>query len=573
MAKKKGLFIGLGCLVLIVVAGAVALMVVAASKNRLPGDMVVSLRFAGPIVEVAAEDPFAELTGSAPTALRDIRRALVRAAEDDRVRGVRLRIDGVGGGFATIQEIRTLLTRVQAAGKWTAAYLDTAGEFSPGNMVYYLASACDEISINPAGDVNLIGLSARSPFIKGTFDKLGIKPEFPGRGTYKTARFMYTETDFTPGAREMMGWLLGSVMDQLMADIASGRGMEADALRALIDTCPMSAPNAAKVGLVDHLEDWTAFRERIQAKDEGDAKIVGLTKYLSRNKKPTSGAKIAVVTAIGAIMRGESGKSMNPLLGGDIMGSETIAKALRNVRKAKNVKATILRIDSPGGSAVASEIIRQEMIRVAEMMPVIVSMSNLAASGGYWITCGAKHIVADPGTLTASIGVFGGHLNTEKFWSEKLGITYGKMDWGANANIYGELENWTDPQRVIIDAQLDRIYDDFLKRVADSRGKTTEEVHAMAEGRVFTGVQALEKGLVDELGGFDTALEAAKKLAGIDADAKVTLLDYPKVLPWWQEMLEKKKGEEAAMATLERWVRTGHIETPGTVWMPPITIE
>lgn len=571
MAKKKGLLIGVGCLALIVIAGAAVMMVVAASKTKLPGDMIVSLHLKGPIVEVAAEDPFAELTGSAPTALRDIRRALVLAAEDDRVRGVRLRIDGFSGGFATVQEIRALLERVRAAGKWSVAYMDTAGEFSPGNMVYYLASACDEISMNPAGDVNLIGLSARSPFIRGTFDKLGIKPEFPGRGTYKTARFMYTETDFTPGAREMMEWLLGSVMDQLMGDIASGRGMEAPALRALIDTCPMSAPDAATAGLIDHLEDWTAFRERVRTKDEG--KVVSLSRYLSRNPKKAGGAKIAVVTAIGGIMRGESGKSMNPLMSGDIMGSETIAKALRNVRKAKGVKATILRVDSPGGSAVASEIIRQEMIRVAETMPVIISMSNLAASGGYWITCGANHIVADPGTLTASIGVYGGHLNTEKFWSEKLGITYGKLDWGANANIYGDLEDWTDPQRLVIDSQLDKIYDDFLQRVADSRGMTTDEVHAMAEGRVFTGVQALENGLVDELGGFDTALAAAKKLADIDADAAVTLLDYPKVLPWWQAMLEKKKGEEAAIETLQRWVQTGKIETPGVVWMPPITLE
>jgi protease-4 len=573
MAKKKGLFIGLGCLALIVVAGIAAMLVASVAKTRLPGNIIVSLRFAGPIVEVAAEDPFAELTGNAPTSLRDIRRALVRAAEDDRVKGVRLRIDRVGGGFATVQEIRALLGRVRAAGKWTAVYMDTAGEFSPGNIIYYLASACDEISINPAGDVNLIGLSARSPFIRGTFDKLGIKPEFPGRGTYKTARFMYTETDFTPGAREMTAWLLGSIMDQMVGDIATGRTMEPGEVKHLIDTCPMSAPDAVTAGLVDHLEDWTAFQERISTKDEGKTKVVGLHRYLTHLKKSSGGARIAVITATGAIMRGESGKSMNPLFGGDIMGSETIAKAWRDLRKAKNVKAAVFRIDSPGGSAVASEIIRQEMIRVAETMPVVVSMSNLAASGGYWITCGAKHIVADPGTLTASIGVFGGHFNTEKFWSEKLGVTYGKMDWGANANIYGELEDWTDPQRAIIDGQLDRIYGDFLQRVAQSRGKTTEEVHAMAEGRVFTGVQALEKGLIDELGGFDTALAAAKNLAGIDADTKVKLLDYPKVLPWWQQMLEKKKGEETAIATLNRWVRTGRIETPGCVWMPPITIE
>ena len=535
--------------------------------------MVIGIHFNGPVVERAVEDPFAELTGKAPVALRDLRKALITAAEDDRVRGVRLRIDSFQGGFATVQEIRDLLGRVRAAGKWTAVYMDTAGEFSPGNMVYYLASACDEISINPAGDVNLIGLSARSPFIRGTFDKLGIKPEFPGRGPYKTARFMYTETDFTPAAREMMEWLLGSIMDQLVADIATGRGLDAAGVRNLIDRCPMSAGDAEQAGLIDHLEDWTAFRERIGKKDDGSATIVGYRKYLTHRKTGNSGPKIAVVTAIGGIMRGESGKSMNPLLGGDVMGAETIAKAWRNVRKTKGVKAAIFRIDSPGGSAVASEIIRQEMIRVADTMPVVVSMANYAASGGYWITCGARHIVADSGTLTASIGVFGGHLNTERFWSEKLGITYGKLDWGANANIYGDLEDWTDPQRAIIDGQLDRIYEDFLQRVADSRNMTTDEVHAMAEGRVFTGAQALEKGLVDEIGSFDVALATAKRLAEIDEGARVTLIDFPKVLPWWQQMLEKQKGEETAVQVLERWVRTGSIETPGVVWMPPVTIE
>ncbi|MCD4749767.1 MAG: S49 family peptidase, partial [Thermoanaerobaculales bacterium] len=262
MGKRSGLFVGIGCFVVLIVFGGLAMIIAASMQSRLPGDMVLSLRLAGPVVEVAADDPFAELAGNAPTSLRDIRRALILAAEDDRVRGIRLRIDSFGGGFATVQEIRSLLGRARAAGKWTAVYMDTAGEFSPGNILYYLASACDEISINPAGDVNLIGLSARSPFIRGLFDKLGIKPEFPGRGTYKTARFMYTEKDFTPGAREMMQWLLGSVMDQLVNDIAVGRGLETGELRNIIDTCPLSAQDAAEVGLVDHLEDWTTFRDR-----------------------------------------------------------------------------------------------------------------------------------------------------------------------------------------------------------------------------------------------------------------------------------------------------------------------
>ena len=575
MKKGRGLYIGIGCLVVLVIGAGLAMIAAVAMQERLPTNVVLTMKFSGPIVEVAAEDPFAELTGNAPTSLRDIRRALVRAAEDDRVKGVRLRIDGVGAGFATIQEIRALLGEVRAAGKWTAAYLDTAGEFSPGNGVFYLASGCDEISMNPAGDVNLIGLSVRSPFIRGTFDKLGIKPEFPGRGPYKTARFMYTETGFTDGQREMMAWLIGSISDQIVGDIAAARNMDPGELKNIIDNGPLAAAAARDAGLIDHLEDWTAYRERL-AELDGGAKPVSLSRYLERSPAST-GAKIAVVTAVGAIMRGESGKSMNPLFGGDVMGSDTIAKAWRDVGKSKNVKAAVFRIDSPGGSAVASEIIRQEMLRVAEDIPVVISMANVAASGGYWISCGAEHIVADPGTITASIGVFGGHLNTEEFWRDKLGITYGKMDFGANANLYGDLEDWTDPQRLIVDCMLDRIYDDFLTRVSESRGMSKDEVHQIAEGRVFTGQQALENGLVDELGGFDTALARAKQLAGIDADADVTLVDFPKTLPWWQQLLEKKKNEEAsieqAAALLQQWIQTGRVETPGVVWMPPVVVE
>jgi protease-4 len=373
-----------------------------------------------------------------------------------------------------------------------------------------------------------------------------------------------------------MGWLAGSVMDQMVGDIATSRGLDTGALRNTIDSAPLSAAAAHEAGLVDHLEDWTGFRERLEAMAAG-ARVVGLDRYLQSAAAGRGGPRIAVVTAIGSIMRGDSGRSLNPLFGGDIMGSDTIARAWRDVGEAKNIKAAVFRVDSPGGSAVASEIIRQEMVRVAEEIPVVVSMSNTAASGGYWISCGAQRIVANPGTITASIGVFAGHLNTERFWADKLGITFGKIDLGANADIYGDLDDWTDPQRVVIDGMLDRIYSDFLDRVSAARDMTRDDVHAVAQGRVFTGTQALERGLVDHLGGFDTALAAARELAGIAPDARVTLVDYPKRLPWWQQLLEKERSEEVAVAelatTLERWVGTGRIETPGVLWMPPITVE
>jgi protease IV len=217
------------------------------------------------------------------------------------------------------------------------------------------------------------------------------------------------------------------------------------------------------------------------------------------------------------------------------------------------------------------------MLRTAEEVPVVVSMSNVAASGGYWISCGAQRIVAEPGTLTSSIGVFAGHLNMSGFWSNKLGVTFGKLDRGANANLYGELEDWTDPQRAVVDRLLDRIYDDFVERVAASRDMTPEAVDAIGRGRVFTGAQAVENGLVDVLGGFDEALDEAKKLAGIEPDASVQLVEFPRKLPWWQQLAQRRNADRLALEQrlelLERWLATGTIDTPGAVWMPPIRIE
>jgi protease-4 len=576
MAKTHRYFIGAGCLLLVFGAVIFALLVKGLSAPSVPRQAVLTLRLAGSIEEVTADDPLAELMGDKATSLRNLRDVLLRAAEDDRIRGLRLRIDSIGGGFATAQEIRSLISRVNAAGKWTSAYMETAGEFSSGNLVYYVASACDEIVMNPQGDLNLIGLSASSPFIRGTFDKLDIRSEFPGRGDYKTARFMYTQTEFTPAHREMTGWLLDSIMDQIVRDIADSRSLEPEAVRALIDEAPFLGGRSKELGFVDRMEDWSAFVERLE-QEHGTEKSVTARSYLKQVGERKRGPKIGVVTAVGTIMRGPSGESYNPLFGGKIMGSDTITKAFQHLRDTDGVKAVIFRVDSPGGSAVASEIIRQEMNRTAREVPVVVSMSNLAASGGYWISCGAQRIVADPGTLTGSIGVYAGHLNASGFYRNKLGVTFGRLDRGLNANIYGELEDWTDVQRAAIDGMLDRIYDDFVERVSQSRNMAPEAVDAIGRGRVFTGPQALEKGLIDVLGGFDTALAEAKTLADIDPDTEVQLVDFPRVLPWWQQLARRRSGDGAALEkrleVLEQFIATGSISTPGVVWMPPITIE
>jgi len=577
MAKRRNLILGIGCLGLLVGIALIAVIMKAIMVPGLPSEMILALTLDGPIVEVKAEDPFAQLMGDRTVSLRTLRRALVAAADDPRVQGVRVRIDSFGGGIAAAQELRSLLGRVRASGKWTSAYLDTAGEFSSGNLQYYVAAACDEVSLNPMGDINLIGLALYTPFIRGTLDKIGAKPEFPGRGPYKTARFMYTNTEFTESHREMMEWLADSLMEQLVSGVASSRSMEPSEVRNLIDQAPFLGQQALDAGLVDELEDWKSFTDRVLDKTSGRAKVLGPHSYLTRHAKHAYGTKIAVITGVGAIMRGESGQSLNPLLGGDIMGAETIARAWRDARKTRGVKAAVFRIDSPGGSAVASEIVRQEMERTAQEMPVVVSMAGYAASGGYWITGGAQHIVAYPGTLTASIGVFAGHLNLNELYGDKLGITFGAVKRGANANIYGELEDWNDSQRAAVDRMLDRIYDAFLERVAASRGMTTQEVDALGEGRVFTGEQALERGLVDTLGGFDVALDEARRLADLTPDQPVTLVELPKAKPLWQQLIEQSRHEEAAARQLDelvaQWRTSGLLTTPGVVWMPPITVR
>lgn len=557
--------LGLGVVGIFIAAGMAA--------RHLPGQAVLHLEIGGAIPEVSPEVPLAGLFGPMPASRRDLRDALVAAAQDARVRAVRIRISELATGLATLQELRTLLERVAEAGKPTTAYLDTVGEFAPGNLEYYLATACDRIVVNPLGDVNLVGLAARVPFMRGTFDKLGIEPEFPGIGDYKTARYFYTHKDFTPAHREMMEWLLASYGEQLAAGIAEGRGVSEEDARHWITSGPFLGPEALAEGLVDELADWESVRQQTATLDGKRLQEVTLTRLLRGGRPDTSGAKIAVVVGQGAIMRGESGFSPMPMFGGEVMGADTLARAWRQVRQS-GAKAAIFRIDSPGGSAVASEIIRAEMARTAEEIPVIVSMGDVAASGGYWVSCGARRVVASPGTITASIGVFGGHLATSDFFEDKLGITWGRIDTSPNAAIYGGLDPWTPAQREVVERQLRRIYDAFLERVSQARGMSREEVDAVGRGRVFTGAQALERRLVDGLGGFEEALAAAREEAGLAADAPVQLDFFPRPEPIWKRFM--RQGEEASLRAFLRELAQGRLpapRVPGAVWLPPIEIR
>jgi len=557
--------LGVGVVGMIVAVGVAA--------RHLPGQAVLHVEIAGEIPESAPELPLAQLLGATPVSRQDLRDGLVAAARDARVQAVRVRIGDLATGLATLQELRSLLVRIGDAGKPTTAYLDTAGEFSPGNLEYYLATACDRVVVNPLGDVNLLGLSARVPFVRGTLDKLGIEPDFPGIGDFKTARYFYTHKEFTPAHREMMEWLLESYGQQLVAGIAEGRGVDFEQAQRWVDRGPFLGPEALAEGLVDELADWETVRRETAELDGKTLQEISLARFLRGGRPDRDGTTIAVVVGRGAIMRGSSGYSPVPLFGGEVMGAETLAQAWRQVRRS-GARAAIFRVDSPGGSAVASEIIRAEVARTAEEIPVVVSMGDVAASGGYWVSCGARRIIASPGTITASIGVFAGHLAANDFFEDKLGITWGRIDSSPNAAMYGGLDPWTPAQREVVQRQLQRIYDAFLERVSQARGLSREEVDAVGRGRVFTGTQALERRLVDGLGGFEEALDAAREEAGLDPDAPVKLEFYPRPEPIWKRLLHR--DEEAVLRQAMRALAEGTLEAPrppGAVWLPPIQIR
>jgi len=573
MTTRAKALLAVGCVVLVLGGGLLTIILGARYATRhVPGNTLLTVEIAGPIPEVASDSPFGDLFGPRTLSRQDYRDALVQAASDPKVRGVRVKIQEMSAGVATIEELRGLFGRVGRAGKATAAYLETAGEFAPGNAQYLLATGCRRIVLNPMGDVNLIGLGVRTPYIRGTLDKLGIAPEFPGIGDYKSARFFYTEKDFTPAAREMMTWLLDSMTTQVVGGIAESRGMTPAQVNLLMRRGPFLGPAALKEKLVDELADWETFAQSCSAQGGRELDEVSIRRYLKAGRPDRSGTRIAVVVAEGEILRGENGYSPVPLFGGDVMGSDTIARAWRQVRDS-GAKAAVFRINSPGGSAVASEIIRDEMIKTSAKIPVVVSMGDVAASGGYWITCGANKIVADPGTITASIGVFSGHFDMTKFWDDKIGVTWGRIDTAPNGSMYSTVDSWTSEQRKAAQGFLDRIYDSFLDHVASSRKLTRGQVDDVGRGRVFTGEQAKARRLVDELGTFDDALAAAKQLAGLRPDAPVELVFFPERKPLLQRIMEQDDAAARWEAVVKEALAGKMIGTPGPVWMPPIQIQ
>jgi len=518
------------------------LMVVAGFRCALGGESVpartiLEIDFERSFVEYGSTDPVSRIFGGGDANVAELVAALERAGNDDRVVGLVGHIGAGGYGMAMTQEMRDAITAFRAKGKFAVAFSETFGEFGPGNQGYYLAAAFDEIWLQPSGDIGLNGVAGKTMFLRGTFDKLELEVRMDHRHEYKNAMNTYTERGYTPAHREALGAVLASLHSQLVRGVAEGRGLDVAAVAALIDRGPFLGPEALQEKLVDRLGYRDELMAHVKEKAGEGAELLFHDKYLARAGKPHKrGKRIAVVYGVGPVVRG--GNSFDPLFGGGpTMGSKTVAGALREAIEDDEVKAIIFRVDSPGGSYVASDTIWRETVRAKQRgKPIIVSMGNVAGSGGYFVAMDATKIVAHPATITGSIGVLGGKILTRKLF-ERLGVTHGTIKTAANADMFSELDDFSAHGWQRFQAWLDRVYADFTGKVAAGRGLPLEKVQEIAKGRIWSGEDALKIGLVDELGGWAVAMRLAREAGGLEPDEDIELRTYPKEKSLFEQVL------------------------------------
>jgi protease-4 len=542
---------------------------VAKLRQQRTAPLILELDLTEGISETRPADPLSALAARNRPALPDILDGLRRAQADDRVAVLVARLGGRPMGLAAVQELRRAITAFAEAGKTTVAWAESFGEFSAGNVQYYLATAFEKIWLQPSGDLGLTGIAVERVFLRGLLDKVGAEFQVATRHEFKSAAEQLTETQFSEPARQATERMTASISEQLVQAIAERRGISREQVGELIDGGPYLATRALADGLVDQL----GYRDEVYAEARKQAGPDALVLYLARYQRAKALAErarnavtrvpgsqepgVALIYATGAIRRGRSGRG--PLTGG-AMGSDTIASAIRAASKDEHVRAIVLRVNSPGGSYVASDTIWREVVRArAGGTPVVVSMGDVAASGGYFISMAADQIIAQPGTITGSIGVLTGKPVLGAALG-RVGITSDRVSDGSHAAMFSSLEPFTDSEWTLVNDWLDHIYADFTGKVATGRGMTLEQVHEVARGRVWTGADALAHGLVDELGGMDDAAAAARRRAGLPPTAPVRV--YPRVHPLDRLRppgSSESRGAAAASLIADSWGPVGHV--------------
>jgi protease-4 len=543
MFKAIGRFLAiLGALFLIGMG--IVLVFAIGTKGRVPSKTILEANFEQALVEDVPDAPTAQLMLNQKQTLRDVVDAIDRGANDDRVVGIIAKIGAAPLGMAQTQEIRDAIARFRAHKKFAVAYSETFGEFGPGNGAYYLATAFDHIYLQPSGDVGLTGIIMESPFVKGTLSKLGVTFHGDHRYEYKAALNFYTETKYTDPHKEEMSAIMNSWFNQMKDGICQARQIAPEKFQAIVDAGPYLGKEAVDAKLIDGI----AYRDEVYGKvksQAGDgAELLYLDKYLDRAGHPHDrGKTVALVFGVGGVTRGKS--DYDPVQGDQTMGSDTVAGAIRAAADDKDVKAILFRVDSPGGSYVASDTIWREVVRARQAgKPVVVSMGNLAGSGGYFVAMAADKIVAEPGTITASIGVLGGKMLTSGLW-DRVGLSWDEVHQGDNATMFTGTHDYTPAEWGRFQAWLDRVYLDFTSKVADGRKLPKEKVLEIAKGRIWSGQDAKNLGLVDELGGYDTALKLAKQAAGMGEGDDVKIVVFPRPKTFLQSLIQRRGADNS----------------------------
>ncbi len=535
-------------------------------RQRQTAPLILELDLTDGLPEGPVTDPLSAVLSRRKIRLTDVIEGLRRARQDDRVRALVVKVGGGQIGLARMQEIREAVAGFRESGKLAVAWAETFGEFTHGNVPYYLATAFDRIYLQPSGSVGLTGVAVEQLFLHDALAKIGVAFQSAKRYEYKSAADALTERGFTPAAREATERLAVSVAEQISAAIAERRGMTVEDARALLDRGPFLAADALSEGLVDAL----GYRDEVYADVRKEAGADAVLQYVARYQRAHILAQrarqlskqrerfVAVIYASGPI---KSGRTTRSPLGGGAMGSDTVSAALRSARHDERARAVLLRVNSPGGSAVASDTIWREVVRIrAAGKPVVVSMGDVAASGGYYISMAADIIVAQPGTLTGSIGVILGKPVLADAL-ERAGITTDSVSVGTGATMFAPTHPFTDEEWQRINTWLDAVYRDFTEKVASGRRMPADRVDQVARGRVWTGADAAGNGLIDELGGLQTAAEIARRRAGLPADAPLRV--YPRLTPLDQlRPPESSESRPAAAAALER----GFADAGGPAW-------
>ncbi len=507
---------------------------------------VLILSVSGELPDYVAEEPLAKAFGiSQQQSFTSLLTQLRKAKVDPRIGAVMLDINFPGIGWGKADEFRDAVAEFKTSGKPVYAYMEIGT-----NREYYLATAADKIFLPPSGDIYINGLAAEAMFYKGSLDKLGVEMDVIQIGPkYKSAPDQYTKTSMGEGQREVINAVLDEYFGRFTNAIAESRKKSVEDVKALIDGAPYNAKRAKELGLIDEAFYREQVDNELKAKlgyREGDTlRTIRSSAYReipSDTLGLNNGQKVAVIYASGAI---NVGRSSSGPFSGEMVGSDTIVDAVNDAARDTTVKAIVLRVDSGGGSALASDLMWYALENAKAKKPVVVSMGDVAASGGYYIACSANKIVAEPSTITGSIGIFAFKPNIKGFY-DWIGVSNEYTMRGKNAGIFRATEKWTAEERAKMESQIGGFYyDSFIPKVASGRKKTNEEANALGQGRVWTGTQAKANGLIDEFGGLEKAISIAKELANLPADKDVRRVVFPAPRPFFETLFNDEPSSEA----------------------------